>query len=667
MDHATVAALLERLRHEHDGRAAVDQIGRRLWWTVPQPVLHDLVTGLRRHLTPDDPRRTAVADLLAAGVRHIGEAWPPSTRAAARAALATAVPDLLVLLDDPGPRVRQHVMQTLVAVAPTDPGVAAALLARTRSESDPAALADLLHALDDLAAALPGWFRSWLSHPEPPVRLAAVAALARRSGRAGVNADGAAGPTGERVPPADAVPPAEGGARGPDEADDVAAGLLAVPGLSRLPDSPRFASPRSGRLDWLAGRLGVRPERAARFAAAARRAGTPETAALAVGAAVAVVWRYRVPRPGGPVVLPPESWTALWATAADGLEHADHAVRRAAAELLAVAGEAARPHAGALVRALERDTDGAVLALTRLDDPRVLPVLRERSLAGTNVGSFMPPVTVLGPMRVHAAVLLPSVRATIRAAGSGAAMVLPVLAEWGPDAAGALPDLLPLLATEHAYRACVVLGRIGVAAAPAAETLRALATGGLRPTRVGGVGTALPWPGTQVAAWAHWRVTGDPALALAVLGRAVTRGPGRADLARLADLGPLAAAHRDDVRALLTGPGEWGRVEAAHAWWRLTGDPAPAVPVLLDALRAVADGRPSATGHRAVRHLGRIATPAALPALDAILARPERIISRYADDPVFGYRTGLGMQPVLADEELVADAVLARGAILSRV
>ncbi|MDP9791662.1 hypothetical protein J2S43_000174 [Catenuloplanes nepalensis] len=195
----------------------------------------------------------------------------------------------------------------------------------------------------------------------------------------------------------------------------------------------------------------------------------------------------------------------------------------------------------------------------------------------------------------------------------------------------------------------------------------AVAIGERRPRRVGGAVTALEWPGAQVAAWAHWRVTGDPGLALAVLGRAVTRGPGAADLARLADLGPLAASRRDDVRALLAGPGGWSRVEAAHAWWRLTGDPAPAVPVLLDALRPILAGRQCAIGGAAIRCLGRIAAPAAGPALAEILARPARLTGPGAADPAYAYRSGPGVGRVLADEALVTDAVVARERILSRV
>jgi hypothetical protein len=89
----------------------------------------------------------------------------------------------------------------------------------------------------------------------------------------------------------------------------------------------------------------------------------------------------------------------------------------------------------------------------------------------------------------------------------------------------------------------------------------------------------------------------------------------------LADLGPLAAAHADDVRALLDARDRWQSVAAAHALWALTGDVAAAVPILLAATDGLADGRylpvmPVAVNHLAA--LGPAAAGAVPPLLEAV-------------------------------------------------
>ncbi|MFI1279478.1 hypothetical protein ACH4U5_01725 [Streptomyces sp. NPDC020858] len=130
-----------------------------------------------------------------------------------------------------------------------------------------------------------------------------------------------------------------------------------------------------------------------------------------------------------------------------------------------------------------------------------------------------------------------------------------------------------------------------------------------------------PW-----AAWAHWRITGDPETALRVCGAAARAGLGRPVLRYLADLGPLAAPYADAVRPLLTCPGEWSRVGAAEAWWRITGDAAPAVEALLPELAPPAGHRVTPLVLRTVRALGAIGRPAAaaLPVLQAVMSSRRR-------------------------------------------
>ncbi|MEU0938423.1 hypothetical protein [Embleya sp. NPDC005971] len=157
-----------------------------------------------------------------------------------------------------------------------------------------------------------------------------------------------------------------------------------------------------------------------------------------------------------------------------------------------------------------------------------------------------------------------------------------------------------------------------------------------------------PWHGTQIAAWAHWRVTEDPELALTVLGGAL-RSPRQAPLLhRLADLGPIASAYADDVRHLFDHAGDWTRLTAAHAWWRITGDPEPALPELLRAPAPVRSGR--ATEHTliVVRLLGDIGPPArkAADTLRTIVANERRVGGSILADEELCRATGAALTAI---------------------
>lgn len=73
-------------------------------------------------------------------------------------------------------------------------------------------------------------------------------------------------------------------------------------------------------------------------------------------------------------------------------------------------------------------------------------------------------------------------------------------------------------------------------------------------------------------------------------------------------------------------PGEWSRVGAAEAWWRITGDAAPAVAALLAELAPLAGHPTTPLVLRTVRILGAIGGPAAaaLPALHEVTTSPRR-------------------------------------------
>ncbi|MEU9164288.1 hypothetical protein AB0D29_28965 [Streptomyces sp. NPDC048424] len=283
----------------------------------------------------------------------------------------------------------------------------------------------------------------------------------------------------------------------------------------------------------------------------------------------------------------------------------------------AVAGHADRI-AGSLAGPLTGHTAQAhAFALAGLGDVRALPALRQMEAHALPFGRLHAHTLAALP----AAELLPVARRMLGQVPvdyHASTFMLDLLALWGPAAAPAVPEVVRILETPYAYDAFRVLGGIGPAAAGTADRLAAYATG--RDPR-----TRRHHP--RRAAWAHWKVTGDPALALDACGTAVNSGSGSHGLPFLADLGPLAAAHAQTVRGLMESPGGWTRVAAAHAYWRITGDPEPVVPVLLAAVDPDWDGQPALPVQEAVRRLGDIGTPAvrAAPLLRGILAGGERL------------------------------------------
>ncbi|MFD3699730.1 hypothetical protein ACFWUZ_27015 [Streptomyces sp. NPDC058646] len=158
-------------------------------------------------------------------------------------------------------------------------------------------------------------------------------------------------------------------------------------------------------------------------------------------------------------------------------------------------------------------------------------------------------------------------------------------------------------------------------------------------------------------------------------------GSGSHGLPFLADLGPAAAAYADTVHGLMESPGAWTRVAAANAYWRITGDPEPAVPVLLAAVDPAWTGRPDLPTQEAVRRLGEIGAPAseAVPLLRAILATEERLSHsfesrRILDDEAYVRtltdaleRIGPGVDgPAAEVVALMPEPVAGRGGLLRR-
>ncbi|WP_158754577.1 hypothetical protein [Streptomyces sp. NRRL F-2580] len=262
------------------------------------------------------------------------------------------------------------------------------------------------------------------------------------------------------------------------------------------------------------------------------------------------------------------------------------------------------------------------LALAGTGDLRALPALRRLAEHG-GLAYSRPEARVMTALPAAELVEVLLVKMRCDADGyHGNTTALDLLALCGAAAAPAVTEVARRLDTPYAYDAMRVLGGIGPAAAGTTDRLAAYATG--RDPR-----TSRHHP--RRAAWAHWKVTGDPALALDVCGAAVTSGSGSNGLPFLADLGPLAAAHADTVYGLMESPGGWTRVAAAHAYWRITGDPEPAVPVLLAEVDPDWTGRPALPVQEAVCRLGEIGAPAAAaaPSLRRVLASEERLCHPY--------------------------------------
>lgn len=547
------------------------------------PLLHSVTE-------PAAESRPEVLHLLAAVAAAAGDsdAYPDC-----RDTLGAGLPELLTLLDDREPAVRAAAAGVLGEFGWCAAQVVAQLRSRFAAERAAdvrlalvLAVGRLIDAIDAVDAERRRALR-WLSRrragDDPTLRLAG-ALVARRRGR------------------------------------DVSAVL------DGLVDADPAPLPGVRLTDWVAAELGE--DREARIAVAGKlfevRAGAGPDALRAAAAAICT-WRSAA--------------STLLPMVAQRLTDPDPAVRAGAAHLVAVAG-ADEPDRYAdrlgplLADPAARVADLAAWGLARMGDERCLPRLRNRALIGTSVFDvvqahyprqvylFTAPALydVLAPLRAWAGALLPRVGSALSDADSyhQRRVLSAVLAAWGPAAAPAVPDLVPLLESDAAVHACAALGAIGPAAGPAGHRLfRLVERGGTSRLRL-------------AAGWAHWRVTGDPEAALRVLGAALDGELAATVLGMLGDLGPLAAAYAPRVRALATGPtgSDWLRVEAADCAWRLTGDPADALEPVLPVLAPLSTGR-IGPATRPAAALAVVAAPAD-PRLVALLAPVATADRRYA-------------------------------------
>ena len=518
-----------------------------------------------------------------------------SVPGAPRAAVTAQLPLLLPLLADDDAAVRQCGLWTVAQCRPT-PGTpaAAALAERWRSEPDPVVRADLLSALVAVdPAAVPDLVVAGLSAREPaPVRVAAILA-GLDTGRPW---DGELAALVLDLMPLGEHAEASMGEREP---------LHAV--VERLCD--RDETDAAVDLVDAALRNG---------AAGHDRATAQSVLEEAAWAADELVRRSR----SAPARLLP----AMLLLLADEAT-ADHAV-----EAVRTWAQPVPEAVPALIRLAARagdPGDRALAALVSLDAPEAADLLAEdlaarpRSL-GAAAGSLLEPAAGTLPCTPA---LLDAVRRRLSdptLSGNEPVHLSRLLAAWGPEARGALPELLAALPSHQ----LPVSRALAVIADPRTDPevvtgLRELAESGVEPGRLAAA-TAL-----------HTLVgDADPLLAslATVLGEPAKRSPHTVEaVAALGDrarplLPQLRAVLEESPQARSTNPQLEAAIECAVVVRKLTGDRDAAAPVILEGL---AEGNALWGRWVAIRAANAAALlgPAALaavPRLVEMLDRPEQ-------------------------------------------
>jgi HEAT repeat protein len=544
------------------------------------PYLVDLAAGRAVHHRPVIVRliATFIDEAAIVDRGNVDAAWP--------AAVERELPRLTVLLDDPEPAVRRETTWLLSRNGLPQRAVTSAIWRRWHVEDDRVTRWDLIAAFGALlerdrdAGDIRALLHELLDDADVQTGLAAVHALAGTD---------------------------------PDVPLTRAPHLLAAirdPGIGAWRNSAWFGASVIDRTSRL---LQHDPVVAADFALTIGAGSDRDERIAGLQRAAALLAQWRT--------LPP----ALHDFLVERLADDDAEVRFRAAFLLACVPS---PTAADALATLAADTavrdsrgdvtvgDAAVWALARLGDARCVPLIRQRlagprlgfapngqfytTPAGSWDGFWLPAVDeALTPLATHAASLAPAVRV-----GSSHALCR-LLGAWGAASAPAVPQLVTLLGRRDLQvTAAEALGGIGPAAADATADLRRHAS--------------IP-----AAAWAHWRVTADPVLALDALA-GVTH---HHDLRRLGDLGPLAADEADRLHRLTRSKDDWVRVEAAYAHYRVTADSGLAVAVLTDLAAPLVDGTCAPVMITALKRLAAIG-PAAEPAHPighAVLNSPHRL------------------------------------------
>ncbi|MFD1535686.1 hypothetical protein [Nonomuraea guangzhouensis] len=314
-----------------------------------------------------------------------------------------------------------------------------------------------------------------------------------------------------------------------------------------------------------------------------------------------------------------------------------------AVRLIAESGQAAAAYADLLAAMLTGDpaepwpdvAAPAVEGLARLGDGRCVPwlaaaLLKEYgNVRQLNIREMIP------AMASHTDALIPALRTFLspsqRHGGMEFVDCLDALISWGAAAAPLVPAITARVSPMYLSVALPLFGAIGPAAADVEPQVRAM----LDDDHAG-----------HEAAWALWRITGEPGQAPALLAEHLARygGHNAGDTApMLEQLGPAAEIAVPVLREQFHDAEHghlYDRVAIARALWAITGDSEGLVAPLLEAITArplPAWGlRRPASELLAVEALGMMGRAAvgAVPALETIAYGKARVTDRdvWADE-----------------------------------
>ncbi|NMO51865.1 hypothetical protein HH310_11755 [Actinoplanes sp. TBRC 11911] len=562
--------------------------------------------------TPGLPGRGNVAELLASIGAY--EWWPPASDGPmtgltrqARELIATALPALSALVDDPDPQLRAGLAPLLIICA--EPLAGDLLAARLGVETDPDVRRALLDALSHLGVRTgdPGVTAQLLdmatAAPDASTAVSALVALARIDPHL-VPAGGVAALL-ERAYAETAAP-----ARPAGFTTDTLVG--AIRAVTEQANAARRAPHAARLIDSLTDALGPRvPERTAILTTLLRSPHQDITADALYGTSKLIDrWRgdhaelvrlvathltHPFPRMADHAATALSTWGPLTAPVADTV----------AAHLAALD---ARPWQDGMPAWTipYHDAPGlnpALETLAELGDPRAVPYL----LAALRLPRLPRNVGyLLSRYPAQAETIVPALLPALRPRQEGERPppewhgMHAALGAFGAASAPALPWLLSQPLDDSQAR---TLGRLGPAAAPAAPLLRQAMT-------ADDAGLAV------AAAEALWFVTGADDVLPSLI--AQIAGPsGYAALRAVAAMGAAAEPATASVTALLADPQR--RPDAAITLWQLTGDTDRTLPILA----ATWQDKPTRR-NEIVAHARGALTAGLAPLLRAELSAPAR-------------------------------------------